>query len=75
MKDFLDCVRTRREPSCSIENGYQSTTTVKLAMIAYETSSVVQWDPVQEQIIGNPQAAALLKRNYRKPWIHPYTDN
>ncbi|MDA3923389.1 MAG: hypothetical protein PF904_01655 [Kiritimatiellae bacterium] len=55
-----------------MDQGYQSTTTVQLAMIAYETNSVVNWNPEKEQIVNNPSASTLLKREYRTPWIHPY---
>lgn len=41
-------------------------------MIAYETNSVVRWDEQAEQIVDNPPAAELLKRAYRKPYVHPY---
>jgi predicted dehydrogenase len=71
MKDFLECVRTRRKPFCSIEDAFQSTTAVHLAMIAYETRSVVEWDGVKEEITGNPEGAKMLKREYRAPWVHP----
>ncbi|MDD2598862.1 MAG: Gfo/Idh/MocA family oxidoreductase [Kiritimatiellae bacterium] len=69
--DFLECVRTRKQPSCPIQQGFNSTATVQLAMIAYETASVVNWNSQTEQITDNPEAAALLKRDYRKPWQHP----
>jgi hypothetical protein len=41
-------------------------------MIAYETASTVDWDEKTEQISNNPAAAKLLKRDYRKPYVHPY---
>ncbi len=41
-------------------------------MIAYESGSVVRWDAQSEQILDNPAAAKLLKREYREPWKHPY---
>jgi predicted dehydrogenase len=71
MKDFLECVRTRRKPSCGIEDAFLSTAAVQLGMIAYDTRSVVEWDAAKEEIIGNPEAAKLLKREYRQPWVHP----
>ena len=71
MRDFLTAVRERRAPSCPIEEGYRSTATVKLAMIAYETDSVVRWDEARGEILDNPAAQALLKREYRAPWRHP----
>lgn len=72
MEDFLQCVRTRRQPSCGIEDAFLSTTTVHLGMIAYETRSVVEWDAAKEEITGNPAASGLLKREYRQPWVHPW---
>ena len=72
MADFLEAVRTRRAPGCPVEEGLTSTTTVKLAMIAYDTGRRVTWDAARGQIVGDPEAATLLKRDYRAPWTHPY---
>jgi predicted dehydrogenase len=72
MAEFLAAIRSRKQPSCTIEDAYHSTATVQLAMIAYETNSVVRWDAAKEQIPDNPAAAALLKREYRQPWVHPF---
>jgi predicted dehydrogenase len=73
MAEFLEAVRTRRQPGCPIEEGVTSTTAVKLAMIAYETGSRITWDAARAQVVGNPEAAKLLKRDYRAPWVHPWT--
>jgi predicted dehydrogenase len=72
MADFLEAVRTRRQPACPIEEGFRSTAMVQLGMIAYETASTVHWDQASGQILDNPAAAKLLKREYRQPWKHPY---
>lgn len=72
MADFLEAVRTRRAPGIPIEDGVASTTAVKLAMIAYDTGSRITWDGAKEQIVGNPEAAKRLTREYRAPWTHPY---
>ena len=73
MANFLDCVRTRKQPDCPIETAYQTTKTVQLGMIAYESNSVVRWDEAGECIVDNPDAAKLVKREYRQPYTHPYT--
>ncbi len=72
MANFLECVRNRRQPACTIDDAHRSTTAVQLAMIAYESNSVVPWDEATEQIPGNPAAVTLLKRDYRGPYEHPY---
>ncbi len=72
MKDFLEAVRNRHSPSCLIQDGFQSTATVQLGMIAYESDSTIQWDETTASISNPPDATALLKREYRDPWKHPF---
>lgn len=72
MAEFLNAVRTRQAPGCSIEEGANSTVAVKLAMIAYETGRRVDWDAAAESVGANPEAAARLLRVYRTPWKHPF---
>jgi predicted dehydrogenase len=71
--EFFEAVRSRKPAPCSIGDAHQSTTTVQLAMIAYQVGSQIEWDGQTEQIIGNAQANRLLKREYRAPWKHPYS--
>ena len=73
MAEFLDAVRSRKQPGCMIEDGYRSTAAVKLAMIAYDVGRKIVWVAKAAQIVGDPAAAKLLKRPYRAPWKHPYT--
>jgi predicted dehydrogenase len=72
MAEFLEAVRTRKQPSVSTTEGHLSTTAVKLAMISYETGTKLAWDAATEGIPGNAAAAGLLKREYRAPWKHPF---
>ena len=72
MADFLSAVRSRRQPACPIEEGLRSTVAVKLAMLACETGSKIVWDADTENIVGNAAAKAMLKRDYRSPWRHPW---
>ena len=72
MADFLECVRSRKQPACSVEEGFRSTATVQLGMIAYESGTTVRWDEKTRQILDNPEAAKLLQRDYRPPYVHPY---
>ncbi|HRR55989.1 MAG TPA: hypothetical protein P5057_03420, partial [Acidobacteriota bacterium] len=69
--EFLEAVQTGGGVSCPVREAFQSTTTVHLAMIAYRTQSVVRWHPVAQEIEDNPEAAKLLLRRYRSPWVHP----
>lgn len=72
MVEFLKAVRSRGTVSCPIEDGHASTVAVNLAMISYETASKITWDPASGEILNEAKAAALLKREYREPWVHPH---
>jgi len=73
MADFLDAARLKdpSKISCTVEDGFASSTTVQLAMMAYETESTVKWDNQSKTIVDNPEAETLLKREYRENWQHP----
>jgi predicted dehydrogenase len=75
MANWLDAIRTGSPLDCPVEEGFRSTATVQLGMIAYESNSVVAWDETAEQIPQNPAAASLLKREYRPPYVHPYQES
>jgi predicted transposase YbfD/YdcC len=40
-------------------------------MISYYTGATVKWDQSRNEIIGNPEASKLLKREYREKYRHP----
>ena len=68
IRNFLDCVKTRKPTNCDMETGHRSTTFALLANIALATKSRIEWDPKNERIINNKQANELLHYEYRKPW-------
>jgi hypothetical protein len=72
MRDFVNAVREKKQPACPIEEGFRSTATVQLGMIAYDVKRAIEFDAAKIAVPGNPQAQALLKREYRKPWVHPF---
>jgi predicted dehydrogenase len=68
-QNFLDCVKSRKLPLCPAEVGHRSISVALLGEIAMLTGRNIQWDPDQEEIIGDPQASVLLGRSYREPWV------
>jgi hypothetical protein len=73
VENFLKAVRNKDKNliTCTPEDAFQSTAAVQLAMISYNTGTIVKWDNQNKQIINNPEASALLKRAYRGKYIHP----
>ena len=68
-QNFLDCVKSRRQTICPVEVGHRSISVGLLGEIAMLTGRKIKWDPETEQIVGDPQASALLGRSYREPWV------
>ena len=70
-RNFLDCVRSRETPSCSIEYGHRCTSAALNGGIAHRTESFLKWDAQSESFTNNEEANKLLKVDYRKPYIFP----
>ncbi|UCD28391.1 MAG: Gfo/Idh/MocA family oxidoreductase, partial [Planctomycetota bacterium] len=70
-RHFLQCVRREAKPNADIESGHRSTSTCQLANISMLVGRKIKWDAAREVVIDDPEANALLKRKYRKPWVLP----
>ena len=68
-QNFLDCVRSRQKTVTPVETACRSISVGHLGEIAMLTGRKIKWDPVKEEILGDPGASALLGRAYRKPWV------
>ncbi len=67
-RNFLDCVKSRKQPNCSIETGHRSTTATLLARIAVQRGRYLAWDAVKERFTNDEEANKLLSYEYRQPW-------
>jgi predicted dehydrogenase len=74
MKDLLAAIDSRGKPVADIEQGHISTASCILANIAMQLGRTLHWDPVKHRVIGDDEANRLLRRPYRKPWVHPEPD-
>ena len=68
VRNFLDCVKTRKRPAADIEDGHHATTACHLGNIAWRTGQRIQWDAKNERITNVPEANRFLMRPYRAPW-------
>jgi hypothetical protein len=67
-RDFLDCVKSRREPIADLEGGHRVATACHLANLSLRLGRSLNWDPIDETVVGDREAAAMLERPYRAPW-------
>jgi len=71
MKNFLECVESRKKPVSDIEQGYMSTSACILANLSMQLGRSLTWDHAKGQVVGDAEANRLLRRPYRAPWKHP----
>jgi len=68
VRNFLDCVKSRKKPIADIEAAHLSTSICHLANVSYKTGEKLVWDGKNEKITNNSKANELLTRTYRAPW-------
>jgi predicted dehydrogenase len=69
--DFLDCLRSRRQPNASAQVTHLSCGLIHLGEVACRVGRVIHFDPQSEQILADDEANALLTKDYRAPWTLP----
>ena len=67
-RNFIDAVKARRDPIEPVEVGHRTVSICHLGNIAMRLKRKFRWDPVKEEVIGDDEAAAMLRRPYRGPW-------
>ena len=66
--DFLHCVKTRELPFRDIEVAHRAVSVCHLGNIAYWLNRPLKWNPVTEEIVGDPEASRWLDRPRRGHW-------
>lgn len=66
--DFLNAIKTRKNPICDVEVGHRTATVCNIGNIAYELKRPLMWDPEKEKFRKDSEANAKLSRPLRKEW-------
>jgi predicted dehydrogenase len=70
-RNFLDCVKSRRSPTCDVEFGHRCTTAALIANVAHRAKAYLEWDAKSERFTNNDPANQWLRITYRKPYLAP----
>jgi predicted dehydrogenase len=71
VRNWIDCLRSRKEPNCPIETGRLAAIYTHMGNIALRTKSRLIWDEGGKNFGSNAAANALLAPSYRRPWTLP----
>jgi len=69
MRDFLDCVKSRREPVANPVVMHRAMTTVHAANVCMWLKRDLRYDPVKEEFLNDAEANRFRSRAMREPWI------
>jgi hypothetical protein len=67
-QNFLDAVKSRKQPVSNLADAVRSDLISQLCNIAVRLKRPVTWDPAQQQIVGDAEAAKMSHREMREPW-------
>jgi predicted dehydrogenase len=68
VKNFIDCVQSRKRPNSDVEIGHNSMIACHLGNIAFRLGRQIKWDLEKEEVIGDKEAQRYVTREYRAPW-------
>lgn len=74
MGNFIDCMRTRKDPIASVETGHLSSSVCHLGAISLRTKRSLTWDPDAGRFTGEHAAEgnAHVTREMRKPYDYDF---
>lgn len=65
--NYIDCIRTRKQPNGNIVEGHNSSVLIHLANLSYRAGNrQLLFSPEYETITNDSEARALARRTYRK---------
>ena len=71
VRNFLDCVKSRKRPAAEVEIGHRTITACHVGVIAYKLGRTVRWDVKSERFPNDSEAQAMTTKKYRAPWVLP----
>jgi hypothetical protein len=66
MRNFMECIKDRTQPISDVHTHHRAMSTCHLANIAIRLGRKLEWDPVKEEIVNDPEAKQMQSREHRK---------
>jgi hypothetical protein len=72
-QNFVDAIRANDQSlaKADIKEGFYSCALIHLGNISYRLGRTLEFDPVKMKFINDPEADAMLTKEYRKPFVVP----
>jgi myo-inositol 2-dehydrogenase/D-chiro-inositol 1-dehydrogenase len=66
--NWLDCIKSRKEPISPVEIGHRACTVCLITHIAMKLKRKLTWDPDSERFVNDDEANSMLSRPQRAPY-------
>ncbi len=70
-REWLDCIKSRQQPSCHVGYHYKIDLALNLANLSMKVGRSIRFDSDKHAIVDDAQAAQLAVPEYRRPWKFP----
>jgi predicted dehydrogenase len=67
-RNFLDCVKSRKDPYFPVEVGHAMATLMHIGNISMRLDRPLKWNPDEEAFVDDAEADGMRSREMRKPW-------
>jgi len=68
VRNFLDCVKVRKDPIAPAEVGHRSAAVCHLGNISMRLGRKLRWNPETERFVNDAEADRMIWRSMRCPW-------
>lgn len=68
VRNFIDCIKSRKDPIACVEIGHRTASLCHVGNIAMLLKRKVRWDAAQEKFLDDEEANRMLDRPLRAPW-------
>ena len=70
-REWLDCLRTRKQPSCNVDYHHRIDAAISLANLSMQMGRTIHFDARKQSIVDDARAAKMAIPEYRAPWKFP----
>jgi len=70
-REWLDCIKSRQQPGCNPDYHVKVDVPLILSVMSLKLGRSIRFDPVNEKIVGDREAARMAVPQYRDPWKFP----
>jgi hypothetical protein len=67
-QNWLDCIKSGKEPISPVEKGHRACTVCLLTHISMKLGKKLEWNPDTEKFVKDEEANKLLSRSQRFPY-------